>query len=148
TADIANLNSDVAMASQAHKTLIMDEAWLYKDYVTGNFDAAGHMRANQDGSANEQKVTTFDFYAPLDAQFITEMTDYARAHGVAYLSFFDARSYFAYLPWTPELEADAYAEVARQVNTLAAANMNSGIVTESGVAFEQAVLSSPRAAAS
>jgi hypothetical protein len=103
--DVQNLNTDLAAANQAHRPAVMDEVGFYKNLISGNFDATGTIHANATGAANEQKLLAFSFFEPLDRQVLTLITRYARNHSVALVAPFDTPTFFAYVDWTPTLDA-------------------------------------------
>jgi len=131
-AALSNLTSEVSVARVADKPLVMDETWLNKPTPTqGNGPA---------GAPDELKLKSYSFWEPLDEQYVGSMVRYARAQGFRYVSFFDgARAFFAYLPWSPTLEAATYAQFTVQYNQLVAANMSSGTVSGTGQVFRGAV---------
>ena len=131
-ADVANLKTDVASARRAGRTLVMDETWLAKPTATEGTGPAG--------APEELKVKSYSFWEPLDTSFVTEMVNYVRANGFAYVSFFDgARAFFGYLPWSPGLEAASYQQFSAEYNQLVATNMASRTITDPGEALVQAI---------
>jgi hypothetical protein len=136
-ADVDNLNTDVSAAAQAHKPVVMDETWLYKDLLTGNFDSTGTIHANPAGAANEQKLDTYSFFEPIDQRFLTLITRYARTHGVLFVSPFSTLNFFASVDWTPALDA-ASEQVPRAAQSRAAvAAMTAGTLTTVGTGYRQ-----------
>ena len=101
-----NLDAIVAAAAAAHRPVVMDETWLYKQQAPGI--AAG--------AAFEQTSTldNYSFFAPLDQAFLQAMFVYARSHGVAYISPFWTGFFFAYLKWAPELDSQAPSAIRAQ----------------------------------
>jgi hypothetical protein len=133
--DVDNLNTDVAAAARAHKPVAMDETWLYKDLLAGNFDTTGTIHANPAGAANEQKLDTYSFFEPLDERYLTLITRYARNHGVVFVSPFSTLNFFASVDWTPALDA-ASEQVPRAAQSRAAgAAMAAGILTKTGTTY-------------
>lgn len=134
---VANLGTDVAAAAQAHKPVVMDETWLAKDLTTGNFDASGHIVDNPDGAANEQRTDTYSFFEPLDQQFLTLITRYARNHGVLFVSAFQTLNFFSYVAWSPALDAGS-PQIARAAQGQAVlAAMTAGTLTDTGHTYGQ-----------
>jgi hypothetical protein len=132
--DVANLQTDVAAAKRAGKTLVMDETWLAKPTATEGTGPAG--------APEELKVKSYSFWEPLDTAFVTEMANYVRADGFAYVSFFDgARAFFGYLTWSPALEATSYQQFSAEYNQLVATDMASRTITDPGEALVQAIAS-------
>jgi len=138
--DLANLVKLVDAAKKANRTLVMTETWLYKDYVNGNFDLQGRIRANASGPAAEQKVVSYDFWEPLDAAYVAAMVRYVRANGFAFAAFFEvSRTGFAYLKWTPEVEAATYQAVSQQYSQLVSAGLRQKTPTRTGAALRDAI---------
>jgi hypothetical protein len=135
--DIQNLKADVAVASQAHKPVVMDEVGFYKDLVSGNFDATGSIHANPAGAANEEKLLAFSFFEPLDQQFLTLITRYARKRGVAFLSPFESLNFFAYVDWTPLLDATPSGRFRNVLDEAAVASMAAGTLTSVGRTYSR-----------
>lgn len=121
--DVDNLQTDVAAAAQAHRPAVMDETWLYKDLSSGNFDATGRIHPNPAGAANQEKLLAFSFWEPLDQQFLTLITRYARNHGIVFLAPFESLNFFAEVDWTPALDASASLVVRSQQSRDAFASM-------------------------
>jgi len=135
--DVDNLNTDVAAAGRAHKPVVMDETWLYKDLLDGNFDASGTIHANPAGAADEQKLDTYSFFEPLDQRFLTLITRYAANHGILFVSPFETLNFFAYVDWSPALGA-ASEQVPRAAQSRAAgAAMAAGTLTGTGTTYRR-----------
>jgi len=67
-------------------------------------------------------------------------SDIARAEGLLYTSFYDgARAFFAYLTWSPALDAASYQDVSLQYNRAIAAAIRNGTHTGTGDHFRAAV---------
>jgi hypothetical protein len=135
--DIRNLNTDVAAASRAHKPVVMDEAGLYKDLISGNFDAAGTIHGNATGAANEEKLLAFSFFEPLDRQFLTLISRYARNRGVVFLSPFESLNFFAFVDWTPTLDAVSSLQFRSVLDQAAVASMSAGTLSSVGRTYSQ-----------
>jgi len=125
---LANLRADLTAARAAQKPVVLDETWL--DKPTGN-------RATGPQAAPRQLVVkSFDFWQPLDEQFVDAMTNLARADGFLYTSFYDgARAFFAYLPWSQALDQASYQEASAEYNRAVAVAMRSGTHTGTGGRF-------------
>ena len=140
SADITNLESDVAAARAADKPLVMDETWLYKDYTNGSFGPDGTSELAGDGAVNEQKDVSFSFWEPLDESYVTAMLSYVRSQGFSYVAFFDgARCFFGYLTWTPQLDADSYQVLIQTYNQMVSANLRSSSVSGTGLSLQKAI---------
>jgi hypothetical protein len=139
-ADITNLESDVTAARSAHKPLVMDETWLYKDFTNGSFGPAGTSELAGDGAVNEQKDVSFGFWEPLDQSYVTAMVNYVRSQGFSYVAFFDgARCFFGYLTWTPQLDADSYSVLIQAYNQMVSANLRSLSASGTGLSLQRAI---------
>jgi hypothetical protein len=135
-ADLTDLQSDVAAARAAHKPLVMDETWLYKDYTNGSFGTSGTSELAGDGAVNEQKEVGFSFWESLDEGYVTAMVNYVRSQGFAYVAFFDgARCFFGYLTWTPQLDASSYQSFSQQYNQLVSADFRNLEVSGTGLSL-------------
>jgi hypothetical protein len=135
--DVQNLNTDVAAASRAHKPVVMDEVGLYKDLTSGNFDASGTVHGNATGAANEEKLLAFSFFEPLDRQFLPLITRYARNRGVLFLSPFETLNFFAYVDWTPALDAAPSLQFRNVLDRAAIASMSAGTLSSVGRTYSQ-----------
>jgi hypothetical protein len=135
--DVQNLNTDVAAANRAHKPVVMDEAGLYKDLISGNFDATGTIHGNATGAANEEKLLAFSFFEPLDRQFLMLIGRYARNRGVVFLSPFESLNFFAYVDWTATLDAASSLQFRSVLNQAAVASMSAGVLSSVGRTYSQ-----------
>jgi hypothetical protein len=139
-ADLTNLTSDVAAARAAHRPLVMDETWLYKDLTDGNFGPAGTSQANASGPENEMKDVSFSFWEPLDESYVAAMVSYVRSQGFSYVAFFDgARCFFGYLTWSSELDAASYPTFSQEYNQMVSANFAGPAVSGTGLRLQQAI---------
>jgi hypothetical protein len=100
--------ADTALAKKAGKPIVADEFGLYK---TDSASPAG--AATADGI---YRLDNFSFFEPLDVRFVTITATWAKKAGVVYSSFYWAGQFFAYLPWTPELDALSYQALTQQAN--------------------------------
>ncbi len=131
----ANLAADVSAARSAHKPLVMDETWMNKPTVAEGSGPAG--------APLELKVNSYSFWQPLDERYVRSMVSYAQHAGYRYVAFFDgARTFFAYLPWSPSLESAGYAAFSVQYNQLVAATMREGGESGTGRALCGAIRAS------
>jgi hypothetical protein len=133
-AQVANLQTDIAAARRAGKTLVMDETWLAKPTPTEGTGPAG--------APEELKVKSYSFWEPLDTAFVAAMMGLVRSDGFAYVAFFDgARAFFGYLTWSPALEGASYQQFSVEYNHLVAADMASRSITQTGEALVRAIAS-------
>ena len=135
---VTNLDTVVAAAGGAHRPVVMDETWLYKDlFGAGNFNAAGKITANVGGAADELKLDAFSFFEPVDEQFLDAMVRYDRGHGVAFVAPFNAMAFFAYVNWTPALDSASSAQVRADQNQQLIAALGEGTLTDVGAGYER-----------
>jgi hypothetical protein len=97
----ANASAIARIAWDAHKLLVADEVWLYKNPEFGS------------GGATEQdaRQDLFSFWEPLDARFLMTVATWARKAGASYVSAFWSWQFFTYLTWTPTLDAETYPQL-------------------------------------
>jgi hypothetical protein len=142
-ADLANLTSDVAAAKAAHRPLVMDETWLYKDLTSGNFGPAGTSQSNPSGPENEMKDVSFSFWEPLDESYVAAMVSYVRSQGFSYVAFFDgSRCFFGYLTWSSQLDAASYETFSQEYNQMVSANLAGPAVSGTGLSLQKAIAGS------
>jgi hypothetical protein len=140
-ADLTNLTSDGAAAKAAHKPLVMDETWLYKDLTSGNFGPGGTSQFNASGPENEMKDVSFSFWEPLDESYVAAMVSYVRSQGFSYVAFFDgARCFFGYLTWSSELDDASYPTFSQEYNQVVAANLAGPAVSGTGLSLQNAIV--------
>jgi hypothetical protein len=129
---LSNLAVVVSAARSSHKQLVMDETWLNKPTTAES--------SGPEGAPEELKVKSFNFWEPLDEQFVRSMVRYARDNAFRYVSFYDgAWAFFAYLPWSEALETASYAQFSVQYDQTVAANMRAGNLSGTGQVFEQSL---------
>ena len=91
--------------------------------------------AGQSGTATADaiyRLDRFSFFEPLDIRFITITAEWAKKAGAAYLSPFWSGELFAYLPWTPALDAMRFAALDQTSNQAIAAAFRADKVTSYG----------------
>ena len=128
----ANLQTLLAMgkiAEQGGKRLVIDEAWEQKVLQPPHGGGIGGP------SVTQQDV--FSFWSPIDSQFLTLMSKFAQVYPVEYISPFNEWYFFAYLNWTPTLDAESYFQLSKQLYPIAAQNMISGSLTPTGQVYSQ-----------
>jgi len=120
---LANLDVVSATAARTLKPVVLDETWLYKG---ANLDQ---------GVVVDARIGTFSFFAPLDARFMKAIVGYARSHNFAYVSPFWSGQLFAYLAWTPALDAASYALVRQQATQVQVQAIGQGRLSATGLAY-------------
>jgi len=112
------------IARQYGKSLVLDEAWLYKsDRYIGHDNTAWSELFRRD---------VFSFWAPLDRQFLAAMVKFARTQGVEYVSPFWTGCFFAYVDYDKSNSNLPYKELSAIQNQSAASNLLKGKFTSTG----------------
>jgi len=119
-----NLVATAALAHSVHKPLVVDEVGLYKGVPTAG--------GNVSQSSNEGRVDAYSFWQPLDQRFLAITRLWAQKAGVSFASVFWSDQLFAYVPWSPQLEAAPPGTTFALLNALATHAMASGTVTGAG----------------
>ena len=83
----------------------------------------------------DARIGTFSFFAPLDARFLKAIVAYADSHDFAYVSPFWSSQFFAYLAWTPALNAAPYPMVRAQATRVQAQAIAHGRTSATGLAY-------------
>jgi len=128
------LENALAIAGVAHqnnKSVVMDEAWLYKTDIPPT-----------SGMASSEEIfrrDVFSFWAPLDQQFISLMVRTCREYGIEYISPFWANYFFAYLDYTRDNHDGSYTELASAANQAAAKNILVGEYTATADHYMQLI---------
>ncbi len=114
--------------ARAHgKTIVVDEAWLYKMRPGENTSIAGNtVIFSRD---------TYGFFAPLDEAFLHMLDDFGRVESAALISPFWSTFFFGTLPYTTQTAAASYADLVQTVNAVAAANVVKGVNTPLGTYY-------------
>ncbi len=111
-------------ARESGKRIIVDEAWLFKQ-------RPGEM-ATVAADTTIFARDAFEFFAPLDQQFLHYVDDLARAEGIEFISPFWSTYFFAYIPYTTATASLPYADVVSQVNAAAVQNLTTGAYSSTG----------------
>ena len=125
TQEGANAAAAARIAEQAHKPLVVDEVWLYKSDQPGLGTSAG-------GAEQVFRQDVFSFWEPLDARFLQDISTWADKANVAYVSAFWSWRFFAYLTWTPPLDAAPFAQLDAAFNRVLVPALEGGSVTAVG----------------
>jgi hypothetical protein len=126
-----NLQTMLAMgkiAQQNGKRLVIDEAWLQKV-----LQPPGHGQGIGGPATTPQDV--FAFSSPLDQSFLTLLAKFGQVYPVEFISAFNEWYFWAYLNWTPTLDAEGYFQLEQQVYAAAGQNMNSNTLTPTGETY-------------
>lgn len=123
----ANLIQDARLAQQAGIPIVVDEVGLYK---SDSSDQASPATAD-----TTFRRDMFSFFEPLDIRFATITSQWARKAGVVYISPYWAGEFFAYIDWTPALDATPFAELNQLFNTQASQALLTSQLTDYGRAW-------------
>jgi len=131
--NLQNLIAIGKIAQQNNKPLVIDEAWGEKVLQP----ATGHGAGTGIGGPLVTQQDVFAYWSPIDIQFLSLMAKFAQIYHVEYFSPFSETYFFAYLNWTPTLDAMGYFDLAAQLNPIFAQNMASNTLTPTGTAYSQ-----------
>jgi hypothetical protein len=102
-------------AKRYGKSVVLDEAWLYKvDSLQATDIAANTEIFRRDA---------FSFWEPLDKQFLASIAKSARLAGIEYISPFWTTFFFSYINYDPATAQLPYNEISAMVNKAATRNM-------------------------
>jgi hypothetical protein len=130
--DYLSILTQIGKLSQEYnKPIVIDEMWLHKTTMN-----EGHNFATD---AEISARNLYAFWIPLDEKFLQVMAAYSQVYNVAYLSPFEAASFFAYLNYTHSSANVPYYE-ARQVAARAAAyNIANGLISPLGCYYHSLI---------
>lgn len=117
----------------AGKQVIIGEAWLYK---AAPADLSG--LGNDFTELYSRDV--YSFWSPLDVRFIKLFSDMARLQGYAYVSFYWSTYFFGYVTYSDFPKGTSPANLFAQANRIAYANLVEGILSPTGKAYQQAIM--------
>jgi len=111
------------IAREYNKSLILDEAWLYKtDAITSSVAA----------SVDVFRRDAISFWAPLDQQLLSVIVRSARPYNIEYISPFCTTFFFSYIEYDTSTANLPYDESTGLVNRRAAENILVGKFTTTG----------------
>jgi hypothetical protein len=123
------------VARRYHKRLVMDEAWLYK--------SGGNEAQSIAANAEIFRRDAFGFWAGLDQQFLASMVKLADTEGVEYISPFWTTYFFAYLDYSPEIQALPYAQLVARAHSAAVQNLVAGRFSSTGEFYRKLIREHP-----
>jgi uncharacterized protein (TIGR03437 family) len=131
---LANAITDI---DQAHAAGIqhaaISECWM-KKVSDGQLAGKTDLGIEEEFSNNTTgSYDTFSFWAPLDAQFLTELGGLANWKSLYYISPFPIEFFFAYEAYTSSLSVD---QILSQENTLASLAMQQGMLSTTGQSYK------------
>jgi hypothetical protein len=109
------------------KSVILDEAWLFK----ARPGESGNIAADATVFGRD----AFSFFAPLDQRFLRWIDDFARAEHVAFVSPFWSTYFFAYIPYADAASSLPYSDIVQQVNAAASQNILRGVFSATGKSY-------------
>jgi hypothetical protein len=119
------------IAQQNNKPVVIDEAWMEKVLQPATDRGTGI------GGPSITQQDVFAFWSPMDVEFLSLMVKFAEIYHVEFLSPFGEEYFFAYLNWTPSLDAEGYFRLKTQLDPLFTQNMASNTLTPTGDAYSQ-----------
>ena len=120
------------VAQENNKRLVIDEAWQEKVLQP----ATGHAGTGIGGpSITQQDV--FAFWSPMDSRFLRLMARFSEIYPVDFFSPFNEEYFFAYLNWTPSLDAQGYFQLKTQLDPIFTQDMASNTLTPTGMVYSQ-----------
>ncbi len=123
----ADLIATAKIAHDAGKPLVADEIWLYKGLTT----LSGSVAASNGQGA----LCTYSFWEPLDVRFMEAVRQWAVKAGVPFVSGFWSQLAFAYLTWSPALDAQPPGQQLTASMQTSQTAMAEGVTTETGRAL-------------
>ncbi len=130
----ANAVAIARIASDAHKQLVVDEEWLYKNL------ASGGPTGGPAGAEADARQDLFSFWEPLDEQFLKATASWERKAGASYVSPFWSWQFFSYLHWTPALNSQSYPQLTAAFSRVLAPALAGGTTTPLGRQWSRELL--------
>jgi hypothetical protein len=112
------------LARAAHTPIVADEVGLYKT------DSAIESGVSNTDAA--YRLDSFSFFQPLDIRFLAITSEWAKKAGASYLSPFWTSQFFAYLTWSPTIDALSFPALTQASNSAVAEAFKAGRLTDYG----------------
>lgn len=129
------------IARRNGKKVIVGECWLYKASVE---ELSGQNRLKTMMSPSTQyKRDSFNFFEPLDKEFLKVMVKFAHYEKIEFISPFWAKQFFAYIPYNESTSKMTYKEVVRLANLKASKNISDGVFSETGITYKKLITEGP-----
>ena len=128
---LANAVEACRIAKQAHKEVVIDEAWLYKAAPGEVTDIASNAKIFARDS--------FSFWAPLDQRFLRLISDFARAQRISFVSPFWSTYFFSYIDYDTGTAQLPYSDLMREVNSVATRSVMDARFSETGVFYHDLI---------
>jgi len=106
------------LAKQHGKSVVLDEAWLYKIDALQTISIAAN--------ADIFRRDAFSYWAPLDQQFLAAMVKSAQLAGIEYISPFWTTYFFSYVNYDASKAQSSYSELYAFASKAAVQNMLAG----------------------
>jgi len=140
---LTDLPTYIDMAHTGGKPAAVSEAWMKKVSDAQLQGQSEYGIIQQLSSDQTQTADAFSFWAPLDAQFLTEMVDLAYWKDLLYLSPFPTQYFYSYVEYSQSTGLSSQ-QIQQQGLLLAATNMQNGTLSLTGQAYSTAVASPTR----
>jgi uncharacterized protein (TIGR03437 family) len=143
---LADAATYIDMATMAGKPSAISEAWMKKvsdEQLQGKSDLGIEEQFSNNTTGC---IDTFSFWAPLDAQFVSELTGLANWKNLYYISPFPTEFFYSYVPYSSSYDCSqspATALNAETQLTVAALNTNPTPLTVTGQAYSTVIFATP-----
>jgi hypothetical protein len=127
----ANAAEVCRIAKQAHKDVIIDEAWLYKAMPGEVTDIASNTKVFARDA--------FSFWAPLDQRFLRLISDFARSQRISFVSPFWSTYFFSYIDYDSGAAQLPYSDLMRDVNSGASRSVMNARFSDTGVFYHDLI---------
>jgi hypothetical protein len=124
-----NLVSMIDSARQYKKQVVINELWLYKTSGPTSFS----------NNTNVFRNDNFDFWLPLDQEFLKEIVRIADIKGLVYISPFWTYLFFANVPYDQTTDTLSYGQLSRLVRRSALQNAELGTFSPLGQYYQQLI---------
>lgn len=118
------------MARANGKRVIVGETWLYK---------AGEREVGGADAADIIARDVFSFWQPLDAKYLTVMTQFARQNQVEFISLFWSKYFFAYLNYDTTRQGLSPKQLLQLADTAASEQIVTGNLSETGQTYRRLI---------
>jgi hypothetical protein len=122
------------LARSSGKGLAVSEAWLYK--APGSELASGQDIAR---AADTFARDAYSFWAPLDQAFLEVLVKLSHYLELEFISPFWMQYLFAYLQYSPSMEAQGYAWINKLANSQTWVNIQAGNLTPTGETYRELI---------
>jgi hypothetical protein len=127
----ANAAEVCRIAKQAHKEVIIDEAWLYKAMPGEVTDIASNTKVFARDA--------FSFWVPLDQRFLRLISDFARSQRISFVSPFWSTYFFSYIDYDSGAAQLPYSDLMRDVNSGASRSVMNARFSDTGLFYHDLI---------